>query len=100
MNAAEKQAEIDQGKRIRCLAPFCRRTCRLEPAEAEAQTAGRVIYEWLCGKHYRGADKALRDEYAALRRQLKRDGFNPNSDRSYIAKWRLIKDQALSKFQE
>lgn len=100
MNAAEKAAEIEQGKRIRCLAPFCQRTCRLDPDEAEAQRAGRVIYEWLCGKHYRGADKALRADYAKLRRDLRKEGKDPNRDRSSLMTWGLIKEQALSRFQE
>lgn len=51
--------------RIPCLVPFCRRTGKRNPDDAES-------VELICGPHWRLADKWLRRRFKRLERLLKR----------------------------
>ena len=70
-----------------CCIPFCNRTSKPAPGQ------------WICGKHWILADKALRSLYSRARRRFE-SGRYPNPEKQLrrgARLWQRILDQVLTR---
>jgi uncharacterized protein YecT (DUF1311 family) len=77
----------DMTGRVRCCVPGCGRTFKEE----------LVGEEVICGKHFRLADRRLRQLIAHLRRKARRVGWTEDLWERDQRLWQKVRDQAIER---